>query len=73
MAMNVHIDGNDSMALCIDSEQQQRMVQIYDELDFYQVMQNYIDFGQNLDVPSWDDLFVNLDSYHAMDIDGHAL
>lgn len=38
----------------------------FDELDFDQMMQNYIDLGQNAGVPVWDNLFADVDSYNTL-------
>jgi hypothetical protein len=35
------------------------------DIDFFQTWQNYIDSGQNLDMPHWDHLFSDLDSHGA--------
>ncbi|RJE24526.1 hypothetical protein PHISCL_03113 [Aspergillus sclerotialis] len=37
-----------------------------DDWDFDQMMQNYIDLGQNANVPVWDDLFAEVDSYNTL-------
>lgn len=36
-----------------------------DDWAFDQMIQNYIDFGPSVDVPIWDDLLADFDSYHA--------
>lgn len=43
-----------------------------DNLGFDEMMQNYIDLGQNADIPAWGDLFAEFDSYGAIDTEGNG-
>lgn len=35
------------------------------------MMQMYIELGQNIDAPTWDNLFADFDSYHTLDAGGN--
>lgn len=37
------------------------------DMDFDTMMRNYVDLGQDVGIPVWEDLFADFDSYHALD------
>lgn len=41
-------------------------IQSNDDWGFDEMMQNYIDLGTNVEVPVWDSLFTDFDSYRAL-------
>ncbi|KAJ5555319.1 hypothetical protein N7461_003789 [Penicillium sp. DV-2018c] len=41
-----------------------------DDWEFDHMMQQYIDLGQNIDGPTWNNLFDDFDSYHMSDVGG---
>ncbi|KFX99466.1 hypothetical protein V490_01769 [Pseudogymnoascus sp. VKM F-3557] len=49
------------------ASQQYHMTETHDCTGIDEIMQNYIDFGPNMDIPRWNELFADLDSHKAMD------
>ncbi|RMJ27931.1 hypothetical protein PHISP_01199 [Aspergillus sp. HF37] len=62
-------EGNPSEHVTVDDPEtaakyQQEQPQ---DMDFDTMMWNYVDLGQDVGIPVWDDLFADFDSYYALD------
>lgn len=64
---NEYTDNISSIVPSRPLSQQYHMTQTHDHTGIDEIMQNYIDFGPNMDIPRWNELFADLDSHQAMD------
>lgn len=66
-------DGGNFVTNLVPNNPANEAMQSENDLWFNGMLQNYIDVGQSIDVPGWDDLFADLESYQELDAGSNEL